>query len=720
MGECTMTDGINPINEFRTFSTDAPIHEPEMDRFQRWPFAQRVAQTIASRRDNGSIVIGLYGAWGDGKTSVLNFIHKELKNHEHVVVVSFNPWLFGTETQMIQNFFKILADALGKTLASNKEKIGDLLEKYGSVFAAPFSMGEGVKDFGKSLNAADVNDYRIRIEKLLQEQGRRVVIFMDDIDRLDKSEIQAVFKLVKLTGDFAHTTYVLAFDEEMVAAALSEKYGSGGIVAGRHFLEKIVQVPLHLPLADRKTLRTYCFEGVDEALGLAGIELNTAQSETFAHLFVEGIQNRLHTPRMAKRYGNALTFALPILKDEVNPVDLMLLEGIRIFYPYLYEYIRENPELYLGDHSDWLNSGIEDHERLELLQHGFESLSKADRKCAEKLIQSLFPSTKAIFNNVSYWNGKYESKGSMGKRLSSLQYFQRYFLYAVPDKDVSDAMVSSFLAELESLEVEGAVRRLQELIERHQANLFIEKMRQVEEEQSPQISEVLAKALSRSGHLFPSEGEIFSFLNPYDQSAVLISKLLSNVPPGIARLELAKNVLLEGQPIDYANVCLRWMQSDPESVGAQADIFTHEEEMELGKVLVARIKQLSERSVIFLTEDHSISLLYTWAVWGSRDETNQYLKCKFEQDDTHVLHFLRRSLNQTRTLGSNTVRLSDFRRDNYNALQSIVDVEVIIEALKKVYSDLLDDPVYQRFNKEPTDQLIAMQFAFVHQQAIRG
>ena len=66
-------------DEIDYYVSDSPVSDPESeDRLKRWPFAQRIAQTIASRKDPSSIVIGICGVWGEGKTSVLNFIGKEL------------------------------------------------------------------------------------------------------------------------------------------------------------------------------------------------------------------------------------------------------------------------------------------------------------------------------------------------------------------------------------------------------------------------------------------------------------------------------------------------------------------------------------------------------------------------------------------------------------------------------------------------------------------
>lgn len=89
----------------KNYSSDSPIHEQSQDRFSRWNFSERVAQVISKRSDPSSIVIGIYGIWGDGKTSVLNFIEKSLESDENVICIKFNPWRFGTEDELLTGFF---------------------------------------------------------------------------------------------------------------------------------------------------------------------------------------------------------------------------------------------------------------------------------------------------------------------------------------------------------------------------------------------------------------------------------------------------------------------------------------------------------------------------------------------------------------------------------------------------------------------------------------
>ena len=113
-----------------SYTSDAPVQEPKDDRFDRGPFAHRIAETLVRRKDPASMVIAIYGAWGDGKTTVLNFIRDYLQKEEVVVCVNFNPWRLNGEDALLTGFFSTLADALDAELKTRTEKIGDLLKKY--------------------------------------------------------------------------------------------------------------------------------------------------------------------------------------------------------------------------------------------------------------------------------------------------------------------------------------------------------------------------------------------------------------------------------------------------------------------------------------------------------------------------------------------------------------------------------------------------------------
>lgn len=409
------------------YDSDRAITSSAGDRFGRHDFSRRVAEVILERRDPSSIVVGIYGPWGEGKTSVLNMVIEELEKHsERVIVRRFNPWRFAGEEQLLINFFTLLADLLQKSLKTKGEQAAEQARKYAGALSVAsfwgFSAKEAVEGLASLKELPDLDELKNRLDEWLKRSDVRLVIVMDDIDRLDRDEIQAVLKLVKLTGDFSNTAYILAFDEQMVGQALAHKYGTPE--AGRNFLEKIIQVPLNLPLADSKALIDLAFDGINAALALANIELSEQDVRSTGPVFVEAFQDRLSTPRLVKRYVNGLTFALPLLKDETNYSDVILIEGVRTFYPRVYEAIKDHAEVFLGEHMDDKYRSEEAKKRAQsVFAEATADLDKYKTKAVEFVVQRLFPKTQNVFGTPIIFGSETTFRWAQEKRIASSDFF---------------------------------------------------------------------------------------------------------------------------------------------------------------------------------------------------------------------------------------------------------------------------------------------------------
>ena len=290
-----------PSENTDIYSADNAIKNPDLDEFNRRDFSERIAQTIATRKESKSFVIGIYGKWGEGKTTVLNFIDGELKRHDNIVPLAFNPWLFPSEAELLVAFYSELAKAVGRSLSTRKEDAGKFVKDYVGALAGFLDKKEAVEKIGGFLSDVRLEELRDRIGSFLIGQKKSVVVLMDDIDRLDKNEIHAVFRLVKLSANLENVVYVLAFDRDVVEEALSERYVSKKENPGQNFLEKIVQVPINLPKVPKSDLRSFCYKQINKALHLNGIELSESDAQEFTRGFAVGIEIRLETPRMAIR-----------------------------------------------------------------------------------------------------------------------------------------------------------------------------------------------------------------------------------------------------------------------------------------------------------------------------------------------------------------------------------------------------------------------------------
>jgi hypothetical protein len=699
-----------------SFSPDRPIQLLTEDQFNRSPFAQRIVQAIVNRTDPSNLIVGIYGKYGEGKTSVLNLIRGELAKHERFVVVAFNPWLFGEESQLLAASFYTLADALGRNLNRSRE-VGEILRKYSFALAAfkPFGLdfSDAAQKLGQELSSEQLETQRQKLEEILRHSGKRVVVIIDDIDRLDRGEVQAIFKLVKVAADFEYVTYVLAFDERMVADALSERFPGGGSKAGHAFLEKIIQVPLYLPPVEKLVLRRALFQAVDAALSTNEVVLGEDESQRFVKIFTEGLENRLTTPRMVSRYANAIAFAIPQLREEANMTDCLLIEGIRLLYPDLYSCIRNSPEPFLGPESSLL---IEEWEKSakQVIDGCLTELSEEERSAATSLIQGLFPRTKSILGNVKYGSGKplddLEERLAREQRIASRDYFSRFFQYAVAIGDLSDRSVQKFVGSLASLPTPEVETELRQLAANQREERLVAKLREREKSIGAPDAERLAEALAVLGGIFPNTEGFYPFSGPFSQAAILIYNLVKRVPSGDQREQLIQRIIARAAPVSFAVEIMRWFQKSPDQDESER-IVSARLEGSLMKEVANRIADESRLSPPYLTDTKTAPRLFNvWFAHGDKESLKAYLIQRFGHDPTEAAKFLATYLPTVWSGSSGLSSKGPISRETYNGIANIIDPERMVEYLKQGYGSEIGGENSIEENRKDADALAAASF----------
>ena len=93
---------------------DNPISTKEKDLLHRYPLASRIATIINRFNGDESLVIGIEGEWGSGKTSFINLILNDLKS-TNSLIIKFNPWNFSDQNELIKDFFNSIIDTFKQT-----------------------------------------------------------------------------------------------------------------------------------------------------------------------------------------------------------------------------------------------------------------------------------------------------------------------------------------------------------------------------------------------------------------------------------------------------------------------------------------------------------------------------------------------------------------------------------------------------------------------------
>lgn len=718
-------------------NADEPIGSSKADKFGRAGFAIGLAEALIKVPNSQSFTVGLHGAWGSGKTSIIKMSEEYIgkKYEDDVIVLHFNPWVFSSTESLHVALFGTLAKGLGekldKEIAIDIAKYAKLTSAAGDVFSVFFPPAGILGKIGagglSALKKGDtksmsVDSVKTRIDTMLKKSKKRVIVIIDDIDRLDSDEIHLVFKLVKNVAHFNNISYLLAFDQKVVANALSGRYPDEPDIGG-NFVEKIVQLSLFVPPVDHAVLSQFILESINSIAERHKLIVSDDDVSRFQANYSSLLKGLFTTPRKAIRYLNAVDFTLERLANEVNFADIMLVEAIRIFDSALYARISSRK-------STLIDKGMYSRGEDSQKQAAKSEVFGADdpESWQNAIIRELFPTFEWALGGSSY-SGDFIVEWDEGQRVCSEKYFERYFNYGIPVGDVADAKLTSFITALsnDKLTQDGINKRLIALLDAGYPNVLISKLRNKEKNFDAKASEKLAIAIVYAGVSLPRQeqsilGDTFS---SFVQSTILAVTLSRNSGKAF---QLIGDFLKE-VPLDYGEQLFRWVRADSStSNNSRADftpLFTEDQIKKLGKILAKRIKSYAESGdLIHDHYDNLAALLWNWNEYGSSNDIKAYLTKAVNTDAKNAIDFLTSYIGNAYDMMSGRRSKSDFRRDAYNAIIPFVDPEIFVKPLESLYgaeiSNNISEYPHGRFNgKTPFEELTAEQFMYIHQFALR-
>jgi len=334
------------------------------DMLDRKNFATRVTDVLQRISPEMGLVVSIEGAWGSGKTSLLAMLEELLSAEppeQRAVIVHFNPWLIGDRDALLRQFLASIAKAVKLTdHAQEGGRVAKALKTYSQAFdvlkfipgAEPWasiikSMMESVGNASEAVfdyKTPDIEARKMALENALREFPQRIVILLDDIDRLYPAEAYEMVRIIKAVGDLPNVGYVLAWDEKYVSAALDKL----SVPFAAAYLDKVVQVRLPMPplsFPQRVALMNKAlgrlakeahdnhFKGGDERLGL---------------LFNHGLSELIEQPRDVVRLFDVVCSIEPGLRGEIHLADIFGLAILMIKAPAVFELLTRMPQAFIG------------------------------------------------------------------------------------------------------------------------------------------------------------------------------------------------------------------------------------------------------------------------------------------------------------------------------------------------------------------------------------
>lgn len=269
------------------------------------------------------------------------------------IIVRFSPWLIAGRAELASALISDIARAAGEKLGDEvRQAFASLIGRLsqfasivgagtdaatGGAFGGLFSAGAELSNklASRMTEGPTLDEVRERLRATLANlKDQKLVVIIDDLDRLTPLEAAEMVSLVKNLGDLPNVVYILSYDEDKLSKLINQALK----IDGSKFLEKIVQYPVHLPPLEEEQISKL----LDFDLGslLANLSVSDTQRLSQAWYFV--IRRYLRTPRDVRRLMNSFSVAWSGLSEHTDPIDLLLLETLRLHEPAVYTWIRRN------------------------------------------------------------------------------------------------------------------------------------------------------------------------------------------------------------------------------------------------------------------------------------------------------------------------------------------------------------------------------------------
>lgn len=420
------------------FFIDEPITCSKDDLLNRKIDAYVAAEKLLSTKtENNAFTFGIVAPWGNGKTSFLYMMkeHIDAKNADDVVTISFHPWKYGKSSNLTYLFFEELSKALApySTIFSR-----DIIRYARTVSSIENSTMKFLWSILGCLVPQTVEEQYEDLKKKISNIQRKIVVFIDDIDRLGANEIEELFRLVRNTSNLPSMYFVMAYDKKYVVDTLNSIFPSHSL----SYSQKILQEEFFLPVIKNNELKAVLREKLS-------VFLNSEEMEQVDKLLNRELFNSIdvfsyiRTLRDIKRLANALRLHLRKLHGEIDICDYIILEILRQQYPFVLELIvyRKDDILLLNNSGKYVyfngENGPEEKENILAKMYPFKGFNILEYIEANSEVLSVpkakIDSLKKLLDAL--W-GEYRTYSSKG--INVPEYTQRYLYSSILDSEVSD------------------------------------------------------------------------------------------------------------------------------------------------------------------------------------------------------------------------------------------------------------------------------------------
>src|SRR5690554_256425 len=322
-----------------TFLEDNPLsHDEQKEDTSYNHLISKIAPALFTDVYKSSFSIGVIGPWGTGKSSFLKAVKyavcetsiKDLNTYYEIkiekkpdtIFIEFSPFLNHNEEQVIHEFFTQLSNMLSERSGRLSNLISTYSEKLAKLSRhnSWFSLFNLAKSSRENLSAQELYT---KIKDAIEELNLKIIVTVDDLDRLNAKEILQVLKLIRNTSNFPNTVFLVAMDKEYVMDALQEEEE----YMKKRYLDKFFQLEVFIHLQKSDILKNNFITSITEALPISEENINLIKLKNELYSYHSAFNFFVKNQRDVKRVFNQFKLEFESLYDQkLNELELDIVD----------------------------------------------------------------------------------------------------------------------------------------------------------------------------------------------------------------------------------------------------------------------------------------------------------------------------------------------------------------------------------------------------------
>ena len=308
------------------FLSDTPIISDKKDILDYANDVKQLAEQLKIISSEYSYSVGITSSWGSGKSSYLNMLKNYLSSNKDFIVIDFNPRHSYTPQDIQKDFFSVLQSKL-KEYDYRFTYIFKNYLKALSIIESKF-----LSSLFELHKIWDVKSEKEKLNDLISQIDKRIVIVIEDFDRLLADEIIEVFKLIDGNASFTNFIFITAYDKKHINKIIGETYSN----EEAFFSDKFFTIEVPIPKRPYDKIFNYIIETLTDKLHIRKEEVEKYEIVLANH--IEVLKKYLTTLRDVKRFLNLFIRSYQQVEGEVEFRDYFLIRIIQYVKLYKKEY----------------------------------------------------------------------------------------------------------------------------------------------------------------------------------------------------------------------------------------------------------------------------------------------------------------------------------------------------------------------------------------------